>query len=107
MTITATSRVRRTADVFVATTVDDELVFMDVHEGTFYSLKEAGRAVWRLIGDDGTPVTVGALVEALTAEFEVEPDACLRDVAVLLEEMSDIGLIELIPDVPEADGTSV
>lgn len=42
MAMTLTTRVRRTIDKFVDAEVDGELVFMDVGEGRFYSLKEAG-----------------------------------------------------------------
>lgn len=106
MTITRAGRVRRTSDTFVDAELDDELVFMDVEKGRFYSLKETGPAVWRLLGDDGAWVTVGALVTALTEEFDVDADACLRDVAVLLEDLSAAGLVELKTDTPGAGGTA-
>ena len=96
MTIGATSRLRRTTDSFVHTVLDDELVFMDVDNGRICSLKGTGRRTWEGIGEDGAWVTVGALIEALCAEFEVDEDACLRDVAVLLEELDAAGLIELV-----------
>ncbi len=95
MTMTPASRVRRTSDAFVDAELDDELLFMDVGKGWFYSLKETGQAVWRLIGDDGAWTTVGALVTALTEEFKVDADACLQDVTVLLEDLSAAGLVEL------------
>ena len=107
MRVTPASRVRRTSDAFVDAELDDELVFMDVEKGRFYSLKETGLAVWRLLGDDGAWVTVGALVAALTEEFEVDADACLQDVAVLLEDLSAAGLVELKTDTPGAGGTAV
>ena len=107
MTITLTSRVRRTADAFVDAELDDDLVFMDVEAGQFYSLKETGLAVWRLIDEGGAWVTVGALIAALTAEFAVDEETCLRDVAALLEELSAAGLVELRTDMPGTGGTAV
>ena len=107
MTVTQESRVRRTSDAFVDAEIDDELVFMDVEKGQFYGLKETGLAVWRLLGDDGAWVTVGALVRTLTEEFEVDEDTCLRDLTVLLEDLSAAGLVELKTDTPGAGGMAV
>ena len=96
MTIGATSRLRRTTGGFVDVVLDDDLIFMDVEKSRFYSLKGTGRRTWEGIGEDGAWVTVGALTAALCAEFEVDEDACLRDVVVLLEELEAAGLIELV-----------
>lgn len=86
-------RVRRLdLDAFVQTEVDGELVFMNVGEGSFHSLRHAGMRAWRLIGDGGG-TTVGALVKALCEEFEVDEETCLRDVSVLLEEMAGAGVV--------------
>ena len=95
MSITLTSRVRRTPDAFVETEVDGDLIFMDVGEDRFYSLKDAGIRVWQLIDDCGGWTTVGALTKALCEEFDVDEEACLRDVGVLLDEMAAADLIEL------------
>ena len=96
MTISATSRLRRTTGGFVDTVLDDERVFMDVEKGRLYSLEGAGRRMWESIDEDGAWVTVGALTAALCTEFEVDEDTCLRDVAVLLAELDTVGLIELV-----------
>ena len=102
MTIALTSRVRRTADAFVDAVLDDDLVLMEVATGQFYSLKETGLAAWRLIDDGGAWVTVGALIAALTAEFAVDEETCLRDVAALLEDLSAAGFVELRTNAPGA-----
>ena len=107
MTITLTSRVRRTPDAFVDAVLDDDLVFLDVKAGQFYSLKGTGLAAWRLIDDSGGWVTVGALIAGLAAEFAVDEETCLRDVAALLEDLSAAGLVELRTNTPSTGGTSV
>lgn len=94
-TITTTSRLRRTADTFVHVMMDGEMVFMDVEEGAFYSLKETGLRAWSLIDEGGAEVTVGALTKALCEVFEVDRETCLQDLAVLLEELEAVGLIDL------------
>ena len=92
------SRVRRTIDDFVAVPVDGELVFMNALEDRIHSLEDIGIRVWELLDGDGDGdgwVEVGAVVAALCEEFEVDAPTCLRDVAVLLEELRGSGLVEL------------
>ena len=97
MSIELTSRVRRTSDDFVDVPLDGELVFMNVLEDRIHSLEGIGLRVWELLDGDGGDgwVELGALVAALCEEFEVDASTCLRDVAVLLEELSGSGLVEL------------
>ena len=96
MALELTSRVRRTTGDFVDASVDGELVFMNVLEMRFHSLRDTGLRVWQLLDDgDKSPVTVGTVVAALCEEFEVDADTCLRDMAVLLLELQEAGLVEL------------
>ena len=95
MPITVDTKVRCTTEDFVHAEVDDELVFMDVERGLFYSLKDTGRAVWDLMNEDVGWHSVGALVSALCEEFEVKEETCLRDLAVLVDEMEEAGLVEV------------
>ena len=95
MTLGLTSRVRTTSDDFVDASVDGELVFMNVLEFRFHSLRDTGLRVWQLLAKDDGGVTVGVVVEALCKEFEVDADTCLKDVSVLLEELREAGLVEL------------
>lgn len=107
MPITLTSGVRRTPDAFVETKVDGEMIFMDIGEDRFYSLKDTGIRAWQLIEDCGGWTTVESLTRTLCDEFEVDEKTCLRDVAVLLVEMNAVGLVELASDIPSGDGPSV
>ena len=96
MKITPKSRVRRTPDNFVNAMLDDDLVFMNVAEGEFYGLRETGLRVWQLIEEDsGAWTQVQELTTALCAEFRVDEEKCLRDLAVLLDELQAVGLVEL------------
>ena len=55
-------------------------------EDFFHCLRHAGIRLWRLIGDDGG-MTVGALVQALCEEFEMDWETCLQDFSILFYEM--------------------
>lgn len=50
----STTRVRCIIDKFADEEGDGELLFMDVGEGRFYSLKETGIRTWKLT-DEGAP----------------------------------------------------
>ncbi len=95
MPITANTKVRRTTDDFVQAEVDDELVLMDVERGLFYGLKETGRAAWDLMDEGAGWHSVGALVSSLCGEFEVDEETCLRDLAALVDELEEAGLVEV------------
>lgn len=75
-------------------------------EGRFYSLKETGIATWRLIDEGDACTTAGALTDALYEEFEVDEEACLRDVGILLDEMAAADLIELASQDSDTAGTA-
>lgn len=94
-TITSETRLRRTIADFVDAEVDDELVFMDVERGRFYGIKDTGRATWELIDEDSGWCRLGEIVSALCREFEVDGEACLRDLATFLGELEEAGLVEL------------
>ena len=68
----------------------DELVALDVQDGQCFGFSAAAASVWQLLD---TPKSMAALVEALTAQYAVDTDACRADVAELLESMRDMGLI--------------
>lgn len=93
--IASTSRIRCSNDDFVDAMVDDEIVFMDVANGWFYSLKDTGLRLWELIKESESGVTVASLVSTLCEEFDVDPDTCLQDLTVCVQEMSDAGLVEV------------
>lgn len=100
-TIQPSNRLRRTTMEFVDAMVDDDLVFMDVSRGQFYSLRETGIRVWELIGEDATGRTsVDDVVSALCEEYDVDRKTCLHDIGVLIEELLEAGLVEIDRTAP-------
>jgi hypothetical protein len=58
----------------------------------YYGLNPVGARVWSLIQE---PRTVGDVCAAITAEYDVEPARCQRDVIDLLRNLADERLIEV------------
>ncbi|CAK0752132.1 Coenzyme PQQ synthesis protein D (PqqD) [Gammaproteobacteria bacterium] len=73
-------------DELLSAQVDDELVMMNIATGNYHSLDDIGARVWNLLSE---PVSVMALCEQLTKEYEVEPTTCQHDVLTLLADMAD------------------
>ena len=97
MELGATSRVRRTDADFVSTEVDGELVFMHIERGIFYGLREAALEAWKHIDEDGAWTPMSDLVAPLLREFEVDAETCLKDLAVLIDDLSEAGLAAVAP----------
>lgn len=58
------------------------------------ALNETGSVLW---GALGAPTDLGALGEALSAEFDVEPEVARADAEKFLSEMLRLGLVEQVP----------
>lgn len=95
MQLESDSRVRRADGDFVSTEIDGELVFMHIERGVFYGLREAALEAWKLIDENGAWTPVSDLVAALLRQFEVDRETCLKDLAVLLDDLSEAGLADV------------
>lgn len=76
----------------VASEVDGEVVMMSIEKGNYYGLNPVGSRIWQLIE---TPVSVSALCDQLSEEFEVDRDTCQSEVLALLAELEAQSLIEI------------
>ena len=82
--------IRKLVGNFTEADIDDEIILMRLDNGELLSLADSAAAVWRLI--DGRRDRA-ALVAALEAEFTAEGQKIARDVAELLRQLDDAGLI--------------
>jgi coenzyme PQQ synthesis protein D (PqqD) len=74
----------------VAVEVDRTVVMMSVDQGMYFGLEGVGPRIWSLLEQ---PRSFRQLCDALTAEFEVVPDACRREVGAFLEELRRVHLV--------------
>jgi hypothetical protein len=66
-----------------------EEAILDLESGTYYGLNAVGSAVWRRIRE---PARLADVVDALTAEYDVERSRCAADVVALVEELIEHGM---------------
>ena len=76
----------------VETTVGSEVVLMTLDSGECLGLGETGSDVWRLLEK---PTQLEPVVAALSETYQAPPGVIEQDVAELLQQMLDRGLIEV------------
>lgn len=69
-----------------------EAAILDVQSGMYYGLNAVGSRIWSLIQ---APQSVMDLCRAIVEAYDVTPERCERDVLELLQELADLGLIEV------------
>jgi hypothetical protein len=72
--------------------LEGEAVILNCANGVYYGLNEVGNTVWTFVQE---PRAVAEIAAKVASEYEVQPDACERDVIELLGQLTDAGLIEV------------
>ena len=70
--------------------VGGEAVILDLDTQRYYTLDETGTRMWQLLAEHGEPARV---VEAMLAEYDVEREVVERDLAKLVAELMEEGLL--------------
>ena len=65
-------------------------VMMDVMTGKYYNLGQVGGRIWELLEE---PATLAALVQKLTAEYDVSAEQCRTDILPFLNTLLERGLL--------------
>ena len=73
--------------------IDGEMVALDLDRGTCFGLDPIGTLIWALAA---SPVRVGALIDRLAADHEVDRATCRDDVLPFLADLIDAGLVRVI-----------
>jgi Coenzyme PQQ synthesis protein D (PqqD) len=72
--------------------LEGELILLNLATGVYFGLDPVGTRIWALI-DNGR--TADEIVGVITAEYEVDADACRADLARFLAALRDNDLVEL------------
>lgn len=82
----------------VSSRVGDELVILDLDSSMYYSLDPVGARIFELLQE---PTPLDALVEQVTAEFDVDPRTAGADLLALVDTLVAEKLVEArTGDVP-------
>lgn len=88
--ISADTLVQRRGDLLANDLSPTETVMLDVAGGTYYGVKNVGKAIWDHLE---TPMTVHELCARLVTQFDVNQDTCRQETTAFLETLYDRGLI--------------
>ena len=75
---------------FIETQVDDEVVIVSLEEGHFFSLKDTGLAIWRLIDGERDR---DAILSALQGEFDAPAGVLAADLDTFLADIASVGFV--------------
>ena len=74
--------------------IKGEGVLLNLKTGVYLGLNPVGAMVWSLLSRNPS---VGEILSAMLAEFDVEREQCLGDLVALLDELQANQLITLVP----------
>jgi Coenzyme PQQ synthesis protein D (PqqD) len=78
----------------ISTELDQETVLMHIEAGAYYGLEGPAQIIWQALE---SPLSFAALVDRLTAEYDVSPETCAADVEKFLLQMRIEGLLLVNP----------
>lgn len=70
--------------------VGEEMVMLDLANGTYYGLDPVGARMWQLLGEGKT---LGEVCDLVTGEYEVTREVAERDLLTLVEDLVSHGLV--------------
>jgi hypothetical protein len=76
----------------VSCELDGEAAILNLASGAYHGLDPIGATVWNLIA---SPIAVREIVDALTAQYDVERARCEGDLLALLGKLDERGLIQI------------
>lgn len=89
MTLTKHSNISRNPDI-VSSEFDDEMVMMDTEFKNYFGMEAVGTRIWQILDEE---ISVAALCEKLTQEFEISEQQCLSELLVFLNELAKNQLV--------------
>lgn len=78
------------AENWIGSEIDDSFVMVNIDSGNYVALNPTANAVWEALE---TPSSEDRLVEQLTAQFDVEADACRKSLQAALARMAELEMI--------------
>jgi hypothetical protein len=74
--------------------LDGEAIILDLAKGVYFGLDVVGTRIWMVLAESAS---VRRAIDAVVAEYDVEPAVAAQDVLDLVSELRDRGLIQVAP----------
>lgn len=91
--ISIDSVVQRKDDHLIVSELGDEIVMMDIENGSYISLNKTGRIIWEQIE---RPVEVGIIIRNLMEMFPVEEKTCTYETLDFLNKIAEQKALRII-----------
>lgn len=79
-------------DAVLVRELDGESVLLHLDRESYFGLDDVGTRMWQVLT---TAASVEAAYQALLAEYNVDPDLLRRDLADLVQQLVEQGLLEV------------
>ena len=79
--------------------LEGESVILDLDSEQYFGLDEVGTRMWQLITEADS---IGATIDELVAEYDVEAEVLREDLSELIDTLVDKGLLSLAPGAATA-----
>ena len=76
----------------VSSDLAGEAVILSLQTGMYYGLDSVAAHIWELLR---TPTCVTDIRDTIVQHYDVEPEACERDILAFLRQLAEQGLIEI------------
>lgn len=90
-TITLGSTIVQTTSL-VSSTIDEDIVMLDVERGVYYGVSDVGSRIWQLLEE---PRSLNTITEILLSEYEVDRATCEQHVLEFVRELYTKHLVKL------------
>lgn len=79
----------------VSTNLSGEEVILSITNGVYFGLDRVGARIWALLQESRT---LDEVADVIVHEFDVQRERALADLVTLARQLSEIGLIEVLPE---------
>jgi hypothetical protein len=90
--ISTQDTIKRKGGQLVTSELDDDLVMMDIKNGSYISLNRTGRIIWQEIEQ---PLVVTDLIHRLTERYDINESVCTIETLQFLNKMAEQKLIDV------------
>ncbi len=70
----------------------DDVVMMDIEQGSYYGLEEVAARIWELTEN---PVSVASICETLISEYDVPEQKCEQEVTAFIDDLINRKIIHI------------
>ncbi len=93
--LTLSTTVKRNEDRLLISKVDDELIMMDIDEGSYISLNATGTIIWERIKE---PIKIEDIVRYLTERFGIDTEICTKETLSFLNNINNLKGLQINSD---------